>query len=126
MTLDPSFDRWVWLSFFGLLVVLGVRAWVVESSRGRLTRTPGRIRALTGASVVMVCLVAGMLWIQGGQQVFDAVVHRTDPVTGLPLDQPRPVVAPNAPPADPNAPVDEHGNPAQAPAVPPAGTAAGP
>jgi hypothetical protein len=129
MTLDPLFDRWVWLSFFGLLLVLGVRAWVVEGSRGRLTRTPGRVRALTGASVVMVAVVLGMLWVQGGQQVFDSVVNRTDPVTGLPLDQPRPVVDPTAPVVDPNAPVDEHGNTVQAPAapaVPAAGTAAGP
>lgn len=125
MTLDPAFDRWVWLSFFGLLLVLGIRAWVVEGSRGRLTRTPGRVRALTGASVAMVAVVLGMLWVQGGQQVFDSVVNRTDPVTGLPLDQPAPVVDPNAPPVDPNAPVDEHGNAVQAPAVPAAGTAAG-
>jgi len=116
MILDPGFDRWVWLGFFGLLVVLGVRAWVVESSRGRLTRTPGRVRALTGASVVMVAVVLSLMWVQGGQQVINAVVNRVDPVTGLPLGQPAaPVVAPVV---DPNAPVDEHGAPLPAPAGP--------
>ncbi|MCE3550058.1 hypothetical protein LWC33_01140 [Pseudonocardia sp. RS11V-5] len=113
MTIDPAFDKWVWLSFLALLVVLGVRAWVVESSRGRLERTPTRVRALTAASVCVVAVVVALLTVQGGQQVVHSVLTRTDPVTGLPLDkpqQPAPAAAdPNAPPApdqnaNPNAP----------------------
>jgi TRAP-type C4-dicarboxylate transport system permease small subunit len=110
MTIDPGFDKWVWLGFLGLLVVFGVRAWVVETSRGRLTRTPGRVRALTGLSVCMVAVVCGLLWVQGGKQVVSSVVNRTDPVTGLPLDRPaQPVVAP---PAAPAAPADKPAAPA--------------
>jgi hypothetical protein len=108
MTLDPLFDRWVWLGFLGMLVVLGLRAWVVESSR-RSTRTPGRVRLLTVASVAMVGVVCGLLWVQGGQQAYESVVHRTDPLTGLPLDGPAPAPAADAgaggaAPADPAAP----------------------
>jgi hypothetical protein len=120
MILDPGFDRWVWLAFFGLLVVLGARAWVVETGRGRLTSTPGRVRALTVASVGMVAVLVGLMAVQGGSQVVHSVLTRTDPVTGLPLDQPAaPVVDPNAPAADPAAPAA--GDPA-APAAPVAGT----
>ncbi|MCE0762133.1 hypothetical protein LWC35_04280 [Pseudonocardia kujensis] len=110
MTIDPAFDKWVWLSFLGLLAVLGIRAWVVESSRGRLERTPTRVRALTVASVCVVAVVVALLTVQGGRQVVHSVLTRTDPVTGLPLDEPqRP--APAA--ADPNAPAapDPHANP---------------
>ncbi|GAA4537906.1 hypothetical protein [Pseudonocardia xishanensis] len=120
MTLDPGFDKWVWLGFFGLLAVLGVRAWVVERSRGRLARTPGWVRTLTGASVVMVAVVLGLMWVQGGQQVVNAVVNRVDPVTGLPLDQPAAAVV--APAADPNAPVDANGVPVNGPAAGTPGT----
>ncbi|MFC5952461.1 hypothetical protein ACFQH9_29780 [Pseudonocardia lutea] len=110
MTIDPAFDKWVWLSFLALLVVLGVRAWVVESSRTRLGRTPTRVRALTVASVGVVAVVVALLTVQGGRQVVHSVLTRTDPVTGLPLDAPR-QPAP-AVPADPNAPaVDPNANP---------------
>ncbi|GAA1831586.1 hypothetical protein GCM10009836_06960 [Pseudonocardia ailaonensis] len=100
MILDPLFDRWVWLGFLGLLVVFGIRAWVVESTGGRATRAPGRVRLLTVLSVGMVAVVCGLLWVQGGQQAFESIVHRTDPLTGLPLDGPavpvQPAVAPDA------------------------------
>jgi hypothetical protein len=102
MTIDPGFDKWVWLSFLGLLAVLGIRAWVVESSAGRLERTPTRVRALTLASVGVVAIVVALLAVQGGQQVVHSVLTRTHPVTGLPLDEPQ-QPAPAAP-ADPNAP----------------------
>jgi TRAP-type C4-dicarboxylate transport system permease small subunit len=103
MTIDPAFDKWVWLSFLGLLIVLGVRAWVVESSRGRVERTPTRVRALTAASVCVVAVVVALLAIQGGRQAVHSVLTRTDPITGLPLDQPK-QPAPAAPaPAAPNA-----------------------
>ncbi|WP_181783959.1 hypothetical protein, partial [Pseudonocardia pini] len=88
MILDPAFDKWVWLSFAGLLVVLGIRAWVVESSRTRLASSAGRIRTLTAASAGMVVVVVALLWVQGGQQVMNSVLNRVDPITGLPLDQP--------------------------------------
>ncbi|GAA4679545.1 hypothetical protein GCM10023215_10850 [Pseudonocardia yuanmonensis] len=118
MTIDPAFDKWVWLSFLALLVVLGIRAWVVESSRNRLERTPTRVRALTVASVGVVAVVVALLTIQGGRQVVHSVLTRTDPITGLPLDEPQqPAPAapadPNAPAADPNAPAaaDPNANP---------------
>jgi hypothetical protein len=125
MIIDPAFDKWVWLSFLGLLVVLGIRAWVVESSRGRLERTPTRVRALTVASVGVVAVVVALLTVQGGQQVVHSVLTRTDPITGLPLDEPQ-QPAPAAP-ADPNAPAaaDPHAPAAADPNAVPNAPAAG-
>lgn len=62
---------WVWAVFALLLAVLGARAWVVETGRGRLGRTPAKVQVLTGvAGVVLVGLVV-LLAVDGGLQLAD-------------------------------------------------------
>ena len=43
-------DGWVWASFGLLLVLLGARAWVVETGHATLGRTPVKVKVLTGAA----------------------------------------------------------------------------
>ncbi len=59
-------DAWGWTALGLLLVLLGVRAWVVESGHATLGRTPVKVRVLTGACVLAAALVVGTLLLDGG------------------------------------------------------------
>ncbi len=59
-------DAWAWTALGLLLVLLGVRAWVVESGHAALGRTPVRVRVLTGACVLAATLVVGTVLLDGG------------------------------------------------------------
>jgi hypothetical protein len=114
-TIDPGFDRWVWLGAAIFIVLLGLRAWRVETagapaSRGsRAGRTSrGRAaRVLTVLTVVAGLSLGGLLYKQGGEQLFQALKSANQNI-----------------PADPQAPaanLDPGGGGAPAaPAAPPA------
>ena len=134
-------DGWVWASFGLLLVLLGARAWVVETGHATLGRTPVKVKVLTGACGVAVALVVGLVAANGGARLVYLVLHpevaqaledaenaadaTTAPVTPAPAEpapQPAPQTAP--PPAPASAPVTA---PPSVPAsAPPARPAAGP
>ena len=131
-------DGWVWASFGLLLVLLGARAWVVETGHATLGRTPVKVKVLTGACGVAVALVVGLVAANGGARLVYLVLHpevaqaledaenaadaTTAPVTPAPAE-PAPQTAP--PPAPASAPVTAPPSvPASAP--PPARPAAGP
>ncbi len=59
-------DAWGWTALSLLLVLLGVRAWVVESGHATLGRTPVKVRVLTGACVLAAVVVVGTLLLDGG------------------------------------------------------------
>jgi hypothetical protein len=126
-------DGWVWASFGLLLVLLGARAWVVETGHATLGRTPVKVKVLTGACGVAVALVVGLVAANGGARLVYLVLHpevaqaledaenaadaTTAPATPAPAE-PAPQTAPPSAPA--SAPVTA---PASAP---PARPAAGP
>jgi hypothetical protein len=130
-------DGWVWASFGLLLVLLGARAWVVETGHATLGRTPVKVKVLTGACGVAVALVVGLVAANGGARLVYLVLHpevaqaledaenaadaTTAPATPAPAE-PAPQTAPPSVPA--SAPVTA---PPSAPAsAPPARPAAGP
>jgi len=131
-------DGWVWASFGLLLVLLGARAWVVETGHATLGRTPVKVKVLTGACGVAVALVVGLVAANGGARLVYLVLHpevaqaledaenaadaTTAPATPAPAE-PVPQTAPPSAPA--SAPVTAPPSvPASAP--PPARPAAGP
>jgi hypothetical protein len=130
-------DGWVWASFGLLLVLLGARAWVVETGHATLGRTPVKVKVLTGACGVAVALVVGLVAANGGARLVYLVLHpevaqaledaenaadaTTAPATPAPAE-PAPQTAPPSVPA--SAPVTA---PPSAPvSAPPARPAAGP
>lgn len=115
MTIDPGFDKWVWLVAAIFAVVLGARAWVVETSRTRPGQTSVAVRTFTGLTLAVLALLVVMLAIQGGSLLVHSIVTGTDPTTGLPIGA-DPVPAPADPqlPADPAAPGAAVPNPAPA------------
>lgn len=68
-------DGWVWASFGLLLVLLGARAWVVETGHATLGRTPVKVKVLTGACGVAVALVVGLVAANGGARLVYLVLH---------------------------------------------------
>ncbi|GAA1260152.1 hypothetical protein GCM10009609_23920 [Pseudonocardia aurantiaca] len=129
--IDPALDIWVWVSCLVLLALLGARAWVVETGRGRLGRTPVRVRVLSGGVVLAVIGLFGMLAMQGGVLLFDSIVNGTDPAAVYYGNND---AGANAPAPDPAAPADPGAQPPAGPApagappagAPPAGGAAAP
>jgi hypothetical protein len=77
--INPSLDIWVWVCCAVLLGVLGARAWVVETGQGRLGRTPVQVKVLTGAVVVVIAALFGLLAMQGGVLLVESLVNGTDP-----------------------------------------------
>jgi hypothetical protein len=130
-------DGWVWASFGLLLVLLGARAWVVETGHATLGRTPVKVKVLTGACGVAVALVVGLVAANGGARLVYLVLHpevaqaledaenaadaTTAPATPAPAE-PAPQTAPPSVPA--SAPVTAP--PSAPPSAPPARPAAGP
>jgi hypothetical protein len=116
--INPSLDIWVWVACLVLLATLGARAWVVETGQGRLGRTPVQVKVLTGAVVVVIVGLFGLLAMQGGVLLVESLVNGTDPSKAYYGNND----ATNPPPADPAAP------PAGAPpaGAPPAGAPAPP
>ncbi|MFC4947691.1 hypothetical protein [Pseudonocardia sp. GCM10023141] len=93
---DPSLDVWVWVAVLLLLIVLGARAWVVETGSLRVGRTPVKVRVLTYASVAVLAGLVALLGVQGGGLLVQSVVTGTDPSKQAQIDQGQ-VPDPNAP-----------------------------
>lgn len=68
-------DGWVWTTLGLLLVLLGVRAWVVETGRTRPGRTPVRVTVLTVACLAAAALVSGLTTANGGALLVWLVAH---------------------------------------------------
>lgn len=109
LPIDPEFDVWVWITCLVLLAVLGTRAWLVETGRSGGGRTPVKVRALTGAAVTLVVVVAGLVAMQGGVNLATAVLTGVDPAESVPggapglVGDPAPVGGPPPPVAPPAA-----------------------
>jgi hypothetical protein len=132
VVLNPAFDVWVWLALLLFLIVVGARAWVVETGQGRLGRTPVKVKLLTATSVLVLGGLLTLVAMQGGYLLVQSLITGTNPSTAVygPSSDPNAPADPKAPanpPADPNAPA---GNPAAPPAgnpaAPPAGNPAAP
>jgi hypothetical protein len=125
LTIDPALDPWVWLAFLLFLVVIAARAWVVETGRERLGRTPAKVKVLTATTVVVLVGLTGLVVVQGGYLLLESIITGTDPSTTVYAPDPDEPADP--PPADPNAPVDPNAPPvdpnapAGGPAAPPPG-----
>jgi hypothetical protein len=138
--IDPRLDVFVWAAVLLFLLLMGARAWAVESAGARHYRTSTRVRVLTGAAGLALVGLVGLVALQGGISFVQAIITRTDPETfvtvigdddtatdavadpdSAPADPNAPPAAdPNAPPADPNAPPAAPGPAGGAPAAPPA------
>ncbi|WP_224388272.1 hypothetical protein [Pseudonocardia sp. ICBG1293] len=99
-----------WLAFGLMLAVFAARAWVVETSRGRLVTSGSAQRGLTAAAVASVALVIVMLSLNGGVELVELVsggrADVTQPAEPLPGQDPAVPIQPQAPaaPAPPAAP----------------------
>jgi hypothetical protein len=114
--IDPRLDLFVWGTVLLFLVLMGARAWAVESAGARHYRTSTRVRVLTGATGLALVALVGLVALQGGIAFVQAVVTRTDPetfvtvigdddtATDAVVDPDTAPADPNTPPADPNAP----------------------
>jgi hypothetical protein len=58
-----------------LLLLLGIRAWVVESGHATLGRTPVKVKVLTGACAVAALLVVGTVTADGGTRLVYLLLH---------------------------------------------------
>jgi hypothetical protein len=68
-------DGWVWAALGVLLVLLGIRAWIVESGHATLGRTPVKVKVLTGACALATVLVAGTVAVDGGAWLVYLLLH---------------------------------------------------
>ena len=108
--INPAFDVWVWATGLLFLVLMGVRAYVVETGQVRLGGTPAAARLLTMAIFLVLIGLGGLLALQGGTLLVSSIVNHTDPSL-----IPNVVLDPTPPAPDPAAPA-----PAPAPAPGPA------
>ncbi|HYH31934.1 MAG TPA: hypothetical protein VD903_16275 [Pseudonocardia sp.] len=124
-------DLVVWGATLLVLILLGARAWAVETSGVRIYRTSTRVRVLTVGAWLSILALIGLLAVQGGVLLAQSIINRTDPsevVTVVPVNPPPPApVDPNAPPAappaDPNAPPPAPADPGGAAPADPGGAA---
>jgi hypothetical protein len=113
--IDPRLDILVWACVLLVLVLLGVRAWAVETAGARVYRTSTRVRALNISVGLALAALVGLLALQGGVLLVQAIITGTDPqlmvtIVGTEPDPAAPA-DPNAPPADAN-PAGPDANPA--------------
>ncbi len=106
--INPAYDVWVWGAGVLFLLLMGIRAYVVETGQVRLGGTPTAARVLTVAIVLVLVALGGLLAKQGGIVLYSSIVHHTDPsqIPNLVLDPapanptpaaPAPAPAPAAP-----------------------------
>src|SRR5690606_31389086 len=65
MVIDKRLDILVWSAALLLLLLLGARAWAVETAGAKHYRTLARVRVLTGAVWVSLAVLLGLLGMQG-------------------------------------------------------------
>jgi hypothetical protein len=68
-------DGWAWAALGLLLLLLGIRAWVVETGHATLGRTPVKVKVLTGACAVAAVLVVGTVTADGGTRLVYLLLH---------------------------------------------------
>ena len=105
--INPAHDVWVWGTGALFLLLMGARAYAVETTQVRLGRTPAAARMLTAGSALVLVVLCGLLAMQGGTLLFSSIVHRTDPskIPNVVLDPNQPADAGDAPaPGPPAAP----------------------
>ena len=112
-TIDPRLDVVVWGAVLLLFLVMGARAWAVETAEAGEYRKSARVRVLNGATAFALVLLVGLMAVQGGVALVQAIATRTEPETFVTVvggddeDKDQAVPDPDrggAPPADPNAP----------------------
>jgi hypothetical protein len=128
--IDPRLDILVWGAVLLLLLLMGARAWAVETTAARHYRKSARVRALNGATALAFVALVGLMAMQGGVVLVQAIATRTDPETFVtvigdddntdqavadPDDQPDQPAAPADPNAPPDQPADPNAPPADAP-----------
>src|SRR3954447_6119907 len=125
--INPAYDVWVWGAGLLFLVLMGVRAYVVETGQVRLGGTPAAARLLTLAIVLVLAGLLGLLAMQGGTLLVSSIVNHTDPsqIPNVVLD-PVPAPAPAAPAPAPAVPAPAPAAPASASAPAPAPASAAP
>jgi hypothetical protein len=112
--INPRLDILVWGAVLLLFLLLGARAWAVESANVRLHRRSVRVRALNAATVLALVALVGLTAVQGGIVFVEAVVTRTEPNTFVTVAGNDSIADPAVPdpdsrrdqpvaPADPNA-----------------------
>jgi hypothetical protein len=130
MVIDERLDIFVWSAALLLFLLLGARAWAVETAGARHYRTLARVRVLTGAVWVSLVVLLGLGAMQGGIALVQAIVTGTEPEDFVTIVGPQgdvesspdpPAGDPAAPPADPNAPGPAPGAPEADPNAPGAG-----
>jgi hypothetical protein len=96
--INPAYDVWVWGTAVLFLLLMGARAYAVETGQVRLGRTPAMARALTVAIVLVLVALCGLLAKQGGTLLFSSIVHHTDPskIPNVVLDPNQPAAIPAA------------------------------
>jgi hypothetical protein len=118
--IDPRLDLLVWGAVLLLFVLMGMRAWAVETTAARHYRKSARVRVLNGATALAVVGLVGLMAMQGGVLLVQAIVTRTDPETfvtviGGDTNTDQAVADPDDQPDQPGAPADPNAPPAGAP-----------
>ncbi len=101
--INPALDVWVWAACGLFLVLMAIRAWLVETRQARLGRTTVAVRLLAGSTVLTLVGLAVLLSIQGGTLLVNSIITKTDPAAAYYANLPDdPAPAPAAPaPATP-------------------------
>jgi len=81
MAIDPAYDKWVWITGALFLVVLGARAFVVETGQRQLGGTPTRVRTLTILCGVLLSVLLALFMMQAGTLLVRSLVTGTDPIS---------------------------------------------
>jgi hypothetical protein len=118
--IDPRLDVVVWGAVLLLLLLMGARAWAVETAEARHYRKSARVRLLNGATALALVALVGLMAMQGGVVLVQAIATRTDPETfvtviGEDNDTDQAVPDPDDKPDQPAAPADPNAPPAGAP-----------
>ena len=83
MAIDPGRDVLVYLALVLFLGMLGARAWVRETGHRQFGGTPAEVRALSIGTGVTGALLVGLVFLQGGAVMVEALLTGTDPIAIL-------------------------------------------
>ncbi|MCO1656004.1 hypothetical protein [Pseudonocardia humida] len=83
MRIDPSLDKWVWISAALFLALLGIRAYLVETGRRQLGGTPTKVKAVTIASGVVLSALVVLFMMQAGTLLVQSLITGSDPIALL-------------------------------------------
>ena len=97
---------WTWTAFFALLLLMGARAWVVETSTGRAEgRGTGRQKALTASAAGMLAVLIVLAVLNGGSTLVSMLLNGGQVPADTTVVTDNGGAAPAAP-ADPAAPAN--------------------